>query len=137
MEIKNQPSMEIAPKTYPCKIYSKWMWGLENAEISITSPKGGTATVSKWNFDECTEEQRELVWKIYNHTQYSEVRWEWGGNAHGSDTIELTIKELQLFHDAALASKGRVIQAWKPNSLKINRLQKSLKKPKKTLQKIW
>ena len=112
MEIDNQPNMET--KTYTCTISERWMWGLERAEISITTPKGGTATVSKWNFDKCTDEQRELVWKVYNNTQYSEVRWEWGGNAHGSNTIELTRAEIQLFHDAAVASKGRVNQAYKP-----------------------
>ena len=100
MEIDNNPNMEATPKTYPCKIYSKWMWSLENAEISITTPKGGTATVSKWNFDKCTKEQQELVCKVtYNSN---------------TGTIELTREEIQIFHDAALASKGSVRQAWKP-----------------------
>jgi hypothetical protein len=114
MEIDNNPNMEVTPKTYPCKINSSWMRSLERANISITTPKGGTARVSKCGFAKCTEEQQELVWKVYANTEYSEVRWEWGGNAHGSDTIELTREEIQLFHDAALASNGSVRQAWKP-----------------------
>ena len=102
--------MEI--KTYTCKIYETWMRGLETAQISITTPKGGTASVSKFSFNKCKPEQQELVWKVYKNTQYSEVRWEWGGSAHGSNTIELTRDEIQLFHDAAIASTGRV--AYKP-----------------------
>ena len=82
---------------YTCLIYSKWMWGLENAEISITTPKGGTATVSKWNFDKCTDGQAAVVWKVYDAAE--------------SGAIDLTKDEIQLFHDAALASKGRVVQA--------------------------
>jgi len=100
MEIKNQTNIDTLVKTYTCTISERWMWGLENAEISITTPKGGTATVSKWNFDKCTDEQRDLVWKIYSQAR--------------SNTIELTRAEIQLFHDAAVASKGRVHQAYKP-----------------------
>lgn len=91
----------INKNQYQCKISSKWMASLENAEISITTPKGGTATVNKWDFGECTSEQAKLVWKIYSHSKES-------------NSIMLTREEIELFAAAAIISKGKIVQATKP-----------------------
>ena len=50
---------------YKCKVNNKWDWGLENADLTITSPSGGYVRIAKWYMDDTLpKELRMLVYRI-------------------------------------------------------------------------
>ena len=48
-----------------CKVDNRWYWGLENASLTFTSPKGGYVRIDKWNLDKLSDYQRKLIWALY------------------------------------------------------------------------
>ena len=71
--------------TIKCSMDSRWMWSLENACVTITSPVGGYVRIDKRKFGKSnlTDTQRELVWKCAN-----------AYNGTSNSNIELTIAEM-------------------------------------------
>ena len=64
-----------------CKVDNRWMWGLENACLTIYSPTGGYVRIEKkYMSEEFSDELRSLIWRI-----------EGNGN-----TIRLTKDEMML-----------------------------------------
>lgn len=48
-----------------CKVDNRWMWGLESACLTITSPTGGYVRIDKWHMDDKVPEAlRNLIWRI-------------------------------------------------------------------------
>lgn len=96
-------------KTYSCKVDSRWMWGLENANVTITSPTGGYVRIDKWHMDKLTSEQADLVWKCVQ-----------AYDMQGSG-IQLTRKELVMLSEIAkiagsMYSKTKAPAKPKPSS---------------------
>ena len=69
--------------TIKCTMDSRWMWSLENACVTITSPAGGYVRIDKRKLGTLTDTQRELVWKCVN-----------AYNGTSNSNIELTIAEM-------------------------------------------
>jgi len=65
---------------YNCKVDNRWMWSLENACMTITSPTGGYVRIDKWHMSDASDNLRELVWRIHSAV----------------NNIELTKDEMQL-----------------------------------------
>ena len=66
---------------YKCKVHNKWNWGLENANLTITSPTGGYVRIDKWHMDDrLSKEMRMLVYRI----------------AQQDKEIELTARQMRL-----------------------------------------
>lgn len=64
-----------------CKVDNRWMWGMENACITVTSPSGGYVRIEKkYMSEKFSDELRSLIWRI-----------EGNGN-----TIRLTKDEMML-----------------------------------------
>lgn len=63
-----------------CKVDNRWMWGLESACLTITSPTGGYVRIDKWHMSDAAAVLRELIWRI----------------AEQDKEIELTREEMSL-----------------------------------------
>lgn len=48
-----------------CKVTNHWMWGVENANLTITSPSGGYVQLKKMYMSKkFSDELRSLIWRI-------------------------------------------------------------------------
>ena len=65
-----------------CKVDNRWYWGLENAYLKFTSPKGGYVRIDKWKIDKLSDYQRKLIWELYER-----ARWK--------NEVQLTISEMK------------------------------------------
>ena len=85
---------------YKCKVDNRWMWGLENACLTIHSPSGGRVRVDKWHMDNTIPKPlSELVWRI----------------ANGDKEVELTANEMVMLTTYPKASVWKKYK--KPASL--------------------
>lgn len=66
-----------------CKVdNSRWMWSLENARLTVTSPTGRSITLHKWHLGPgLTEELMDLVQRLANSKEHE---------------IELTREEMKM-----------------------------------------
>ena len=48
-----------------CKVDNRWMWGAENACLTIYSPTGGYVRIEKkYMSEKFSDELRSLIWRI-------------------------------------------------------------------------
>lgn len=77
--------MQTTSKIIKCKVDSRWMWGLENACITVYSPSGGFIRMDKWHIGDASSELKDLVLKCVMASDESKTK-----------EIELTLHEMQL-----------------------------------------
>lgn len=81
-------------KTVVCKLNNRWYWSVESAGLIIESPRGGHVWIKKSAVADTrvTEAAKELICTI--------------GCSVNSETIELSVADMQLLLEAAKSSKG-------------------------------
>jgi hypothetical protein len=67
--------------TVICKVDDRWYWGLENATMTFTSPKGGFVRIDKFKMRNLNDKQCELVWDLKERVN--------------SNQVEMTIEEMK------------------------------------------
>ena len=81
-------------KTYTCNVHNKWMWSIESAMISITSPSGGAVIITKNFMNPVSDMEKSVI------LQCAEV----------SGDIELTIFEMDLLLSASKKIKNYITE---------------------------
>jgi hypothetical protein len=67
--------------TVICKVDDRWYWGLENATMTFTSPKGGFVRIDKFKMRKLDDKQCELIWDLKERIN--------------SNQVEVTIEEMK------------------------------------------
>lgn len=88
-------------KLITCTVDNRWMWGLENASLTIGSPAGGSVRIDKWHMDRLTGEEAKLVWDIYNEALDSDPT---------KPKVLLTVEQMK----ALVVIGNKAGSVWKP-----------------------
>ena len=81
-------------KKVKCKLYNRWYWSIESAGLLIVSPQGGGVWIKKGAVADIrvSDQAKELIQLI--------------GQAVSSDSIELSVADMQLLLETAKRVKG-------------------------------
>ena len=93
-------------KLITCTVDNRWMWGLENASLTIGSPAGGSVRIDKWHMDRLTDGEASLVRHIDNESSK-------GGR--GSSTVQLTVEQMKSL--VVIGNKAGSVRKPKPKRM--------------------